>query len=239
MQQLFLVTMGTLLAWQPGSFSERQQWGERWKGRDAVLQKEGVGSLLSCWAEKRKRQDALLSGWSLEAPDEFRPHSLIQFRRGWGRVTSQTGHQHLDLLMLLWSKVWLRSTGKGIGWETRSKRSHKMWANSDIKFSLPAKISHGAFVRLRESKHLLLKTSRDEDVFKQHLKQEINLCNKVQEGWECSRNTNKQDLLGGKNYQRRRRGQRGSWQCPARLSLGSLRILVIIVFSHGQGVNHG
>jgi hypothetical protein len=32
---------------------------------------------------------------------------------------------------------------------------------------------------LPNKKHLLLKMSRDEEISKQHLKQEINLCNKV------------------------------------------------------------
>ena len=58
---------------------------------------------------------------------------------------------------------------------------HILTLNSDY-----SKIPCGAVVRLWESKHLLLKMSRGEEISKQHLKQETNLCNTIKEGywWE-------------------------------------------------------
>lgn len=82
MQQLFLVTMGTLSAWQPGSHSESQERVEGWKWWEVVLWRRGGGSSPpSCWGGKRGRKDAQLAERPQgEAPDPRKTHFVIQFR---------------------------------------------------------------------------------------------------------------------------------------------------------------
>ena len=96
-------------------------------------------------------------------------------------AVSQTGHQVLDLLVLLYSMAWL-SRGRGAGRHSEASRVSIFWHY----ILITGKIPRGAVVPLRESKHLLLKTSRGQEISKQHLKQETNLCNMIKEGhwWE-------------------------------------------------------
>lgn len=63
---------------------------------------------------KGAEKDVQLSRWPQgEAPDEFKLHSIVQFRRAWTMAVSQTGHQVLDLLVLLYSMAWLSQGRRG------------------------------------------------------------------------------------------------------------------------------
>lgn len=75
-------------------------------------------------------------------------------------AVSQTGHQVLDLLVLLYSMAWL---SRGRGAARQSEGSHVSTFSHHILTT--GKIPCGAVVRLREAKHLLLKTSRGEGNF--------------------------------------------------------------------------
>lgn len=78
-QQRFLVTMGTLLAWQLGSHNERQPGAGGMEVVGSSPVEGGRGKHPSFLLKK----DALAPWRSQEeATDEFKPHSIIQFRRG-------------------------------------------------------------------------------------------------------------------------------------------------------------
>ena len=77
--------------------------------------------------------------------------------------------------------AWL-SRGRGAGRHSEASHVSTFWHY----ILITGKIPRGAVVRLRESKQLLLKMSRGQEISKQHLKQETNLCNTIKEGywWE-------------------------------------------------------
>ena len=61
-QQLISVTMGTLLAWQPGSHRESQQGVEGWKRWEVVLWKRGGEAALFAEERKEGKMPSSLSG---------------------------------------------------------------------------------------------------------------------------------------------------------------------------------